>query len=173
MSWGVYRKTLAFYLVFMAMYGLYRTWPVFPLSLICGTTESVFQHFKAGFFAYLIASLIEFGFERRNIQNRESFLFSRLTATTFLPWFIFILWYIAPALYGKWPHVALEIIYANVVTIITGVFVATLERGLEQIAYTRQLEAVILILFLASIGLYLIFTWKLPWADVFVEPNWR
>jgi len=173
MGWGNYRKGIVFYAVFMVMYLVYRFVPIFPLNLICGITESNFQHYKAGFFAYLIASLIEFGFKRRTIRNRESFCFSRLTATTFLPWFIFILWYIAPAVYGKWPQVTLEIIYANVIIIITGMFVATFERGLEQIAYARQLKAVILILFLVSIGLYLIFTFRLPWADVFVEPSWR
>lgn len=173
MDWGIYRKGLVFYAVFIVMYGVYRFWPVLPLNLICGVNESNFQHYKAGFFAYLIASLIEYAFRRRAIQDRARFGFSRLAAATFLPWFIFVLWYIAPAVYGRWPHVALEILYANVVTIIAGLFVAVLERELEQITFSRQFRAVLLTLFIVSLGLYLIFTFKLPWADVFVEPQWR
>lgn len=48
-----------------------------------------------------------------------------------------------------------------------------LERGLEDIRYTMPLKAVIVVLFVASILLYIVFTFRLPWADVFVEPDWR
>lgn len=168
-----WQKILVFWLIFMAMYFAYKFFPVFPLSLICATNESNFQHYKAGFFAYLLANLVEYGMWRRQIPSWETWLFSRLAATIFLPWLMFLVWYIAPAVYGRWDYQLFEIIYANVVTLIVGFLVAAFERDWEQIKYSVTLQNILLVLFVVSIALYLIFTFKLPWADVFVEPNWR
>ena len=166
-------KALAFWGVFLALYGLYRFFPVFPLSLICGVTESNFQHYKAGFFAYLIVNLVEYLWNHRKIMDQESFLFSRLAATTFLPWIIFLLWYVAPALIGRWPNNTYEIVYANIIIFLVGVYTIILEGGLARIQYHRSLKFVLITLFLISILLYIVFTFRLPWADVFVEPAWR
>ena len=136
-------------------------------------TESNFQHYKAGFFSYLIVNLVEYAWNHRKITDRESFIFSRLSATIFLPWIIFLLWYIAPALIGRWPNNVYEIVYANIITFIVGVYAVILESGLESIPYNRSLKFVLVTLFLASILNYIVFTFRLPWADVFVEPNWR
>ena len=91
-----------------------------------------------------------------------------MTATIFLPWIIFLLWYIAPALYGPWPNNTYEIIYANIITILVGVFTVILEQGLETAVFKKPQKTVLIILFLVSIMLYIIFTYNLPWADVFV-----
>jgi hypothetical protein len=169
----VYQKALLFWGTFLALYLAYKFVPAFPLSLIAGVGESNFQHYKAGFYGYLIASLIEFVLVRQHLANAERFAFSRILTSIFLPWMIFVLWYIAPAVYGRMPNIALEIIYANIITLVVGVFAAIFDRGFEQMAYSRALKTIILVLFLTSIGLYVIFTFKLPWADVFVEPQWK
>jgi len=166
-------KALAFWVVFLALYGIYRFFPVFPFCLICGITESNFQHYKAGFFSYLIVNLVEYAWNRKWITDRESFLYSRMAATVFLPWIIFLLWYIAPALVGRWPNNTYEIVYANLITLLVGVFTVILESGLAVIPYTRLLKLVLVTLFLVSILLYVVFTFRLPWADVFLEPDWR
>jgi len=166
-------KALAFWGVFMLLYGAYKFFPVFPLCLFCGVTESNFQHYKAGFFSYLIVNLIEYMWNRRKITDREGFLFSRIAATIFLPWIIFLLWYIAPAVIGRWPNNTYEIVYANLITFIVGVFTVILEGGQESIPYNKSIKSVLIILFLTSILLYIVFTFSLPWADVFVEPDWR
>jgi len=172
-SFGFVWKALAFWAVFIVLYLLYRFFPVFPLSFICGITESNFQHYKAGFFSYLIVNAIEYIWNRRKIQEYDRFIFSRMLATVFLPWIIFLLWYLAPAIIQRWPNNTLEIIYANVITFVVGVFTVLLEGGMEDIRYTMPLKAVIVVLFVASILLYIVFTFRLPWADVFVEPDWR
>lgn len=97
-SFGFVWKALAFWAVFIVLYLLYRFFPVFPLSIICGITESNFQHYKAGFFSYLIVNAIEYIWNRRKIQEYDRFIFSRMLATVFLPWIIFLLWYLAPAI---------------------------------------------------------------------------
>lgn len=166
-------KVLAFWFVFLTLYGLYKFFPVFLLSLISGITESTFQHFKAGFFSYLIVNIVEYAWNYHKIEHRESFIYSRLAATIFLPWFIFLLWYLAPAVIGRWPNNTYEIIYANVITLLVGYCTVTLEAGLEKIKYLGRQKAVLVTLFLVSILLYTVFTFRLPWADVFIEPDWR
>jgi hypothetical protein len=166
-------KALAFWGVFLALYGVYRFFPVSPLHLICGVTESNFQHYKAGFFSYLLVNLVEYAWNRGRISDREGFVFSRMAATVFLPWIIFLLWYIAPALIGRWSNNTAEIVYANVITFLVGVFTVVLEGGFEKMPIRRSIKVVLITLFVVSIVLYIVFTFRLPWADVFVEPDWR
>ena len=166
-------KTLAFWGVFMALYFLYKYFPNGVFAVFCGTTESCFQHFKAGFFSYSFVNLIEYGVNRSKITNQDQFIYPRMTATIFLPWIIFLLWYIAPALYGPWPNNTFEIIYANIIIILVGVLTVILEQSFETAIYKKPQKTVLIILFLVSIMLYIVFTYNLPWADVFVEPDWR
>ena len=166
-------KSLAFWGVFMILYFIYRYFPIFPFSLICGITESCFQHFKAGFFSYFIVNLIEYGVSRRKITDMDKFVYPRIAATIVLPWIIFLLWYIAPAVIGPWPNNVYEIVYANIITLLVGIFTVILEMGLETASYSKSFKFILIVLFFVSILLYIVFTYQLPWADVFVEPDWR
>ena len=167
-------KFLLIYLVFMLLYGLYRTFPVFPLSIISGTTESNFQHYKATFFTFLIVDLIEFLVYRKKVRDLAGFWYPRLLTAVFSPWPVFLLWYIAPAVYGQFHPVVLEIVYANIMTILAILCNLTLERLFLQAAFSRAGKVVVWGLLLASILIYMVFTFShLPWADVFVEPQWR
>lgn len=166
-------KVLAFYAVFMLMYALYRFFPLPLFDLFCGVCESNFQHYKAGFFAYLIVSLLEYLLARRRMGNRNRFIFSRLAATTFLPWVMFILWYTGPAIFGRLPSIPLEILYANLITLLVGLFTVVLERSYESAAPSHPAWLALIVLFSLSIFIFIVFTYQLPWADVFVEPDWR
>jgi hypothetical protein len=159
----------------MVLYGLYKVFPVFPLSIICGIKESNFQHYKAAFFSFLILNVIEYFIYRKRITDISAFWYVRILTGTFAPWIIFLLWYISPAVYGnKLPSIPLEIIYANIITILAGYFALTLEQGLATMHFSQSLKVVTITLFVVSIILYMVFTFAyLPWADVFVEPNWR
>lgn len=167
-------KILLVYLVFMLMYGVFRAFPVFPLSIFCGTTESNFQHYKATFFAFLIADLIEFLAFRKQIKSASLFWYPRLLAAVFSPWPVFLLWYLAPALYGQFHPVVWEIVYANLMAILATVCTVTLERGFLRMPFSGGLKRVVWALLGISLLLYMVFTFShLPWADVFVEPQWR
>ncbi len=156
------------------MYLIYKALPpVLPFTLFFATNESNFQHYKAGFIAYLITSVAEYALTRKSVQDPSAFFYSRLSAAVFFPWVIFLLWYLAPAIIGQWQTLALEAIYANIILILATYFTIVFERGMAQISYSREFKAVLWILFCASILLYIVFTLRLPWADVFVEPNWR
>jgi hypothetical protein len=170
----VYKKGISFWGIFLLLYFAYKFFPVMPLKIICGITESNFQHYKAAFFSWIILSLVEFSLIRKRIIDIETWFYSRISTATILPWFVFIFWYLGPALYGKMPNVALEIVYANIITIIVGFSGAIFEKGMARINYFRELKVLILVLVLASVLLFVVFTFvKLPWADVFIEPDWR
>lgn len=162
------------YLVFLVMYGLYKAIPVFPLSIPCPTVESNFQHFKGAFFTFLIVDGVEWLMYRRRLPAGQDFWNGRLLAAVLAPWPVFLLWYIAPALYGKFPAIWMEVIYSNVITVLSFLSILILERGFLRMPFTRELKVVLWILLLVSVMLYMIFTFShLPWADVFVEPQWR
>ncbi|RPI82383.1 MAG: hypothetical protein EHM41_18495 [Chloroflexi bacterium] len=166
-------KTLLFWLVFLAIMLLYRFFPVFPFSIISCTNESNYQHYKLGFFAYLITCGIEYLMYRKRIIDRQSFLYSRLAVSLFLPWIIFLVWYIAPAAVGQMP-VPLEIVWANLAVLLVGLCAVSLETGWVTAVFTRPSRIVIWVLLFLTIALFLRFTFgPLPWADVFLEPDWR
>jgi hypothetical protein len=169
-----YRKGIFFWLVFLLLYLLYKFLGWELLKVICGTTESNFQHYKAAFFSWTIVSLAEYYITGSRQENRTGFVFSRMATATILPWFIFLLWYIAPALYGRLPSIPLEIIYANIITIAAGFAGGIFERGISSARYSAEMKVLIIFLALASLLHYIVFTFAgLPWADVFVEPDWR
>lgn len=169
-----YIKAWFYWAIFLLLYFLYKFFPSAPLKIICGICESNFQHYKASFFAWIILSLGEFLWVHRRIQDRRVFLYSRLATATMLPWFVFILWYLGVAIFGRLPSIPLEIAYANMITIIAGVFATIFEKGISRISYNWELKTIILVLFFSSLVLYMVFTFgELPWADVFVEPAWK
>ena len=171
---SIYVKGLIFYGIFMSLYFAYKYIPWPPLKIICGITESNFQHYKAVYFSWIILSFCEYAYVRKKLNGIASFVYSRMATATILPWFVFLLWYIGPAIYGKMPKITLEILYANIITIITGIFGSIFEQGLFKIDYSRELKVIILILFAVSLMHYMVFTFiGLPWADVFVEPDYR
>jgi len=56
------------------------------LKVLCGTDESVFEHIKMGFWAYLFTSVIEFfAFKKKQI-----FWSSRFFSASLVPWFIVV-----------------------------------------------------------------------------------
>lgn len=168
-------KVFLFWFIFLILYGLYKAFPVFPLSIICGINESNFQHYKVTFFTMLILNGIEYLVYRKQIADLSGYWYIRLLVAVFAPWMVFLLWYLSPAIYGdKMPSIPLEIIYSNLMTILAGYFAITFERSFGAAKFSTSLKVITWILFFASLVLYMVFTFShLPWADVFVEPDWR
>ena len=165
-----YLKLLGFWAGFLILHYSYDFLPILPIKFISGINESFFQHIKIVFFAYIIVNLVEYLTRRKDIENRENFILTRLFSTTILPWFVFIIWFIAPAYYGPIGNVAFEILYANIALLLSGFCALVLEQTMDGIPYQNLSKVVIIALFVISMSLYIIFTFKLPWADVFADP---
>jgi hypothetical protein len=111
---------------------------------------------------------------KREIQDRQAFIYSRMATATILPWFVFILWYLGIAVFGRMPTIPVEILYANIITIGVGIVATIFEKGLYRLTYPGELKTILLLLFFASLLLFIVFTFgELPWADVFIEPDWK
>jgi len=167
----IYLKGLFFLTIFSIFHFAYEIFPSPVLVPICAINESVWQHLKIAFFSYFVLNLVEFVFRRRSIQNKSGFIFSRLLTTIVIPWFVFILWYTMAAFYGRLEILLLEVIFASIVTLLSGTVCATIELNIEDKHFTRNFKAFILIIFVISASLYVIFTYKLPWIDVFIVPE--
>ncbi len=168
---GVILKTLAFWLGYIALHYAYDFIPVGAIALFSGTDESFFQHQKIGFFTYALVCVGEYAIRRKQIESTETFVYTRLFTTMLAPWFIFILWFTGPAYVGELPTVFLEVLYSNVIVILVGRALLAVERALDQLTFDRSFKLVTATLFAISVSLFLIFTQRLPWCDVFADPT--
>jgi hypothetical protein len=148
----------------------YELVPVAALRWVAAVDESFFQHAKIAFFSYLAVNLVEYAWRGRRLVDKEAFTYARLLTTTLLPWFVFIIWFTGPAYVGPIPNLAAEILFANVALLVAGLATLIVEERLEGLSYDRPLKAVIVGLFIISASLYVIFTFRMPWHDVFADP---
>ena len=163
-------KLIAFWAGFLILHYAYDFFPILPLKLISGVDESFFQHAKIGFFGYALVNLGEYLIRRRGLKDVAGFVYTRLFTTTVLPWFIFLIWFTAPAYYGPIASVAVEIIFANVALVLATNAILIVEETMAGIAYPRPFKVLVGVLFLVSISLFVIFTFGPPWCDVFADP---
>ncbi|MBC7320342.1 hypothetical protein H5T89_06825 [bacterium] len=166
---NIHLKSLLYLLLFGLLHFGYESTGLKFLKPICGTNESVFQHLKIGFFAYFFTSSIEFGIIKRRFKG-NSFWCSRTLAVIFVPWIIFLIWYLVPAIWGK-VTLVVELSWALIVTYISGVFAGIIEKDLEKLRFSSRSKIITFILFVISAFLFIWFTYRLPWIDLFVDPS--
>jgi hypothetical protein len=168
---GIILKTLAFWIGYIVLHYAYDFIPIGAIAFISGTDESFFQHQKIGFFTYAFVCVGEYFIRRKEIKHTETFVYARLFTTMLMPWFIFILWFTGPAYLGELPTMFLEILFSNVIVILVSLAVLVVERWLDRQTFNRGFKAVTAALFVISVSLFVIFTQRLPWCDVFADPT--
>ncbi|MBC7349109.1 MAG: hypothetical protein H5U05_03960 [Candidatus Aminicenantes bacterium] len=141
------------------------------LKPFCGIDESIFQHLKMAFWAYLLASMVEYPVFKRKKKKYESFWIPRFFSATIVPWTIFLVWYLAPATGGKLSPSYLELIWALVVSYFSGLAGGLIERTLEDQRLAFCFKVLVIFLAVASAFLYIAFTYQLPWIDMFRAPE--
>lgn len=168
---NIYVKSLLYLAIFSILHFGYDLTHWAFLIPLCGINESVFQHLKMAFWAYLLASLFEYFVVRRKLSKRKTFLYPRLLSTIIVPWFAMLIWYLVPAFYGRVEFLTLEILWAVFSTYFSGVMGGIIEKNIEENVVTPSFKIVILILIILSAFLFVWFTYKLPWIDLFVNPE--
>ncbi|MHA1776596.1 MAG: DUF6512 family protein [Promethearchaeota archaeon] len=163
-------RIFGFLLIFEILHYLYDFFPNIVMQIFSGINESVFQHWKIAFYSYLLLSAIEFGIFYKTLFHKRQFVFTHLFGAILTPWIIFILWYIAPAIYGPIGRVWVEILWAISCTILTIFIITVFENQIKEIEWNRSSQLVIMLLMLILILEFTIFTFHLPWADIFAEP---
>jgi hypothetical protein len=130
----------------------------------------MFQHLKIAFWAYSITTLIEYSIVKRSHKASKSFWFPRILSTTIVPWLILLIWYLVPAFVGRVESIMVELFWGVFVTILVGMAGPIIEKNIEGKDFTLSFKIVIVILFIVSGFLYIRFTFKPPWIDLFVIP---
>ncbi len=164
-------KSFIFMVLFAILHYLYTLSPNPFFQIISGTDESVFQHLKMGFIGYLLLIGIDYLIIRKRVENKQSFIFSRLISSLLVPWIIFIVWYLVPAFAGDHLPLARELTWALFVVLITGIFASLIDENTEKIEYNLAIKIVIVILVVISIIIFVWFSFELPWIDVFILPE--
>ncbi|RKY16220.1 MAG: hypothetical protein DRP63_05750 [Planctomycetota bacterium] len=171
-STNIYLKAFLFLLTFCLFHYGYEITGMAFLKPFCGTNESVFQHLKMAFWGYALLSLIEFLLLKRRIKGSiNNFVYSRMLSAVLVPWVILLTWYLLPAVLGKVESLFFEVLWSVLVTYLSGLFVIRIERETEKIQFQVGTRVILCVLVAISIVLFVVFTYRQPWIDLFVNPE--
>lgn len=168
---NIFLKALIFLAVFSLLHFGYEATRWAYLKPFFGIDESIFQHLKMAYWAYLLASLIEFPVSKKRKIKSLNFWTPRFLSAIFIPWIIFLIWYLGPALIGKLKQFYLELIWAATVTYLSALAIRIIEKPLEDIRLSFCFKILVFLLTIISAFLYIVFTYRLPWIDVFKSPE--
>ncbi|MHA1855972.1 MAG: hypothetical protein ACTSWX_16550 [Promethearchaeota archaeon] len=136
------------------------------------SNESNFQHWKIGYYSYIILTFIEYLIFQNKIaiEGKELFFYSHLFSAIILPWIIFMIWYIIPAIYGQISIFWVDVVYCILATIISILLVSFIEINLNKTHFDLSFKIIIWFLNIILIIEFTIFSFKKPWVDVFADP---
>ena len=165
-------RSFIFLCIFELLHYSYDLIPSTFFQIFSGINEFFFQHWKIAYYSYIILSIVEYLIFRKKIveEDKEKFISSHLLSAILLPMMIFIIWYIAPAVYGPIPVFWIEVVYSILACYISVLIVSVLEQYFKEIQYRSPIKLILLILNLLLIIQFTIFTFKPPWVDVFADP---
>lgn len=163
-------KVLAVQVVFLFLHYAYDWFPNAVTTLFSGTDESTYQHMKIAFFSSLLVSLGEGLLLRGRLAQPARFLFPRLFTAVLLPFLVMVFFYTGPAYFGRFTNLTVEIVAANLSLVAASSVSFIVERALESAESSPGLRWAIVLLFVVMLSELVIFTYRLPWADVFANP---
>ena len=163
-------KIIIIHILFVFLHYLYDWFPSQFSAILSGTNESVYQHMKIGFFAYILFALIEYVITRKSITDFGKHLYSRLFSATYLPLIMMVIYLFSPLVFGHVENVLFEIIFANFALIGTSFTMLVVEKHIENANSNYLFRFVTVALFLLSLAQYVTFTYELPWFDIFAIP---
>jgi len=163
-------KLLLIQSIFLILHYLYDWFPNSLTTFFSGINESVYQHMKIGFFTYILYGIFEFLITKKSIQTLSSHVYSRLFSTTYFPLVMMPIYLLGPLLFGHTENMLLEIIFANIALLGTSFSTLVLEDHIEKSKLEPSFRVVIIALFLISLVQFVVFTYRLPWFDIFAIP---
>ena len=155
--------------IFILLHYLYKWFPNIIFSIFSPINESVYQHFKNAFYSYLILTLIEYVIFRKEIQDKNKFFFSHMLSAIIIAWFIFIFFLTLAMFYGERQFIV-EIIYAQTIVFLTGISISIFEQEFKSLEFSKRFKVLIIVLFVYLVVEFTVFTFNLPWHDVFADP---
>lgn len=155
-------KLVAIWAAFLLLHFSYGWFPNIFFRVLGEASETVFVHMKMLFVAYGLVSLIEFWMGRRAIRSASSFFAARGLVAVAYPWLAITFWFLAWAAGITFSLVVVEILYANVATLL-GVYLALrMEEILDAVELRPAFKWMVLLLFLAAVITYVSFSLSPP-----------
>jgi len=136
------------------------------VSLFAPVSESVFQHERIFFSAYIIYSLFEYNF----VYRVKNYWISRFLILLLIPWTMIVVYLLPQSFTGKMPNEFWEVFLAIASTLVVWILVIPLENDLEKIKYSQKAKFIISIIFILLALSNVIFTFNLPVYDIFAKP---
>ena len=160
-----------FFGIFLVLHFLHDAFPNRVTGVVAGTSESVFQHMKMGFYAYLIAGTLEY----RLIPTRQwlfsgRILFPWLFTSVAVPWMLFLLYYIMPAVVSDEVSMGFHVTYSIIITYIAGIFAAIMRDNLAESPLRFPFRLMTALLFAATLLIMVVFNIETPHLDLFELP---
>jgi hypothetical protein len=166
-------KILLYQIIFLVVHYLYDWFPNGVTYLFGATSESVFQHMKAVFYAYLLLTTFEYVLFRAAIRSKVNYLYGRMFCASIMPLLMMTYFLTGPAFFVKIESIPLEILFANIALIAVSFSTFMLVGYFEESEPARGLKAVIIVLFALTLIELVIFSYRLPWFDIFaIPPGW-
>ena len=165
----MYIRSLLLLGIFILLHYLYKWFPNIIFSLFSPIDESVYQHFKNAFYSYLILTLIEYFIFRKKIQDKTKFFFSHMLSAVIIAWFIFILFLTFAMFYGERQFIV-EIVYAQIIVYLTAISISIFEQESKKLDFSKRFRVLIIVLCIFLVVEFTVFTFNLPWHDVFANP---
>jgi hypothetical protein len=166
-------KMIVYQVIFLILHYLYDWFPNRITMLISGVDESVYQHMKIGFFSFLIFVAIEFLFSYKTIESISHFIIVRLFSASYLPLVMMVIYLIGPLLFGQFESTLAEIIFANIALLMTSMTTFIVQNQIVKMTADKGFVIVVISLFVISFAQFILFTFHLPWFDIFaIPPGW-
>ncbi|MBY9008359.1 MAG: hypothetical protein KGD74_00675 [Candidatus Lokiarchaeota archaeon] len=166
----LYVRSLLFLAIFIGLHYAYKFFPIVIFQIFSGIYESVFQHMKIGFYAYIILTVIEFFIFKKKITNNTKFLFSRAFSMILYPYLIFLFFLFTRVVYPWQMHFVIEIISAQITVYISVLFLGFIEVDIMKLEFGKRLKVLLLILLVLLIIEFTAFSFYLPWHDILANP---
>jgi len=166
----IYIRSLIFLVIFIILHYTYDWFPNIVFQIFSGTNESVFQHMKIGFYAYIILILLEYGIFRKDISNRGNFFFSRIFSAVLYSWVMFLFFFFSRVVYPNEFHFVVEILVAQIATYVSVLVLGFIEVELNKIEFSKRMKVITIVLLVLLIIEFTAFSFYLPWHDLLADP---
>ncbi len=155
-------KLVSVWALFLGLHFSYETFPNALFRIIGEEGETTFFHMKMLFFAYVFVSLVELIVGRRALASPSGFAYSRALIAVVYPWLAITIWFAAEALGLAMPSLLVELVYANIATIL-GIYLALrFEEALDGVEFRNSMKALIVLVFACALLAYVSFTYTVP-----------
>lgn len=163
-------RVLIIHVIFMLLFNLYDWFPSGFTAIFSGINESVYQHMKVCFFSYILFVLIEYLIVRKSIKKADQYFYSRLLSATYFPLVMLVIYLLGPLVFGHIENIVFEIIFANISLLATSFATLIVEKQVSSSKPSITFKIVAIILFLLSLAQFIVYTYELPWYDIFALP---